>query len=150
MKMCLVRVTIFKLAQKDIGNCNIQDCSYFKTVRPFQPKFLTDIFGIMILQMKLKTKFWENRTCTFNWKSNLQPLEAIFELNVVFSLYMHVALLSAFCLPLGVSSFQKNAEFSTLYQILTLQYLQVQHLCYTVVSVCFKKTPHSWWDIEQV
>ena len=46
-------VTIIKLTQKDIGNCNIYKiASYIEMAWPFQLKVEIYIFGVMILHMK--------------------------------------------------------------------------------------------------
>ena len=39
--------------------------SHIQTAWPFQLKFEINIFGVMILQMKQKTKFWQVGPCTF-------------------------------------------------------------------------------------
>ena len=45
---------------------------YMQTAQPFQLKFEIYFFGVMILQMKQKTKFWKIGLCTFKLTYTVQ------------------------------------------------------------------------------
>ena len=71
MKTYLVMLTINKLTRQLQYIYMYKITLYIQTDWPFQLKFEIYIFGVVILQIKQKSKFWQIGSCTFKWLTHI-------------------------------------------------------------------------------